>query len=274
MKYTLLELCQSILSSMDGDEVNSISDTSESLQVANIVKECFYDIVGEFSPAKTKGLFHLDASGDNLKPCIMTMPAHGLALDVLKYNIEEDADLTKTTFRDLDYVQPNEFLEYMNGLDQSETWVGSQVVTIQGQDFPIKFRNDQSPTYYTSFDDKTMIFDSYDSSYEDTLTSSRTYCIGPLIKIFLMQDTYVPDLDASQFQLLLQSAKSQAFIEVKQTTNIKAEQKERRNRVLLQKNPSALDNRSALEKLQEGFAAGRRSHGSARILNSRTRNGT
>jgi len=274
MKYTLLELCQSILSSMDGDEVNSISDTAESLQVANIVKECFYDIVGEFSPTKTRGLFHLDASGDNLKPCIMTMPTHGLALDVLKYNIEEDPDLTKTTFRGLVYVEPNEFLEYMNGLDQAEIWVGSQIVTIQGQDFPVKFRNDQSPTYYTSFDDKTMIFDSFDSSYEDTLTSSRTYCIGPLIKIFSMQDNYVPELDASQFQLLLQSAKAQSFIEVKQTTNIKAEQKERRNRVLLQKNPSALDNRSALQKLQEGFAAGRRGNGSARILNSRTRNGT
>ena len=45
MKYTLLEMTQDILSNMSSDEVNSISDTPESLQVATIIKQKYYDIV-------------------------------------------------------------------------------------------------------------------------------------------------------------------------------------------------------------------------------------
>ena len=42
---TLLEIVQDILSDMDSDEVNSINDSVESLQVAQIVKTAYYNIV-------------------------------------------------------------------------------------------------------------------------------------------------------------------------------------------------------------------------------------
>lgn len=42
MKYTLLELTQRILESMNSDEVNSIGDTEESMTVANIIKESLF----------------------------------------------------------------------------------------------------------------------------------------------------------------------------------------------------------------------------------------
>jgi hypothetical protein len=47
VKYTLLELTQRILESMDSDEVDSIEDSPESLAVANIIKECYFDILGK-----------------------------------------------------------------------------------------------------------------------------------------------------------------------------------------------------------------------------------
>ena len=46
---------------------------------------------------------------------------------------------------------------------------------------------------------------------------------------------YVPDLDARQFQLLLQASKAQAFYELKQVENPKAEKKERKNTILAQR---------------------------------------
>ena len=45
MKYTLLEMTQDILSNMSSDEVNSISDTTESLQVATIIKQKYFDLI-------------------------------------------------------------------------------------------------------------------------------------------------------------------------------------------------------------------------------------
>lgn len=247
MRYTMLEMTQRILESMDSDEVNSISDTTEALTVAKIIQECYWDIIGEFEPRETEGIFHLDSSGDNTKPTLMYLPSNVSRIDVLKYNIGDD--LVNTNFREVHYKSPNDFLNYMNGLDVDATWVDSQVISMNGQDFNIKFRNDQSPFYYTSFDDFQLVFDSYDSSYETTLTSARTYGYGPMIPTFQLQDNFIPKLDARQFQLLLQEAKAQAFVEVKQTANEKAEKKARKNRLLAQKSVDInTDNRTALQK--------------------------
>ncbi len=252
MRYTLKELVDRILESMDSDEVNTFSDTAESLAVANIIKECYYNIISEIEPKEAMGLFHLDSSGDNLKPTQMFLPSSVYQIEWLKYNVGDT--LSDTNFRDLEYLCVSDFFDYMNGLDIGETWVDSQVVTMNGQDFNIKFRNDQYPTYWTSPDDGLILFDSLDLSVETTLTSSRTYGYGGLIPVFTMADTFVPDLDPRQFQLLLNAAKAQAFIELKQIENAKAERKERRNTILAYKTKNNTDIRSEKHKRRnKGF---------------------
>lgn len=255
MRYTLIELTQRILEAMDGDEVNTISDTTESMAVANIIKECYFDILGEHDPQDSKGLFHLDASGDNTKPTTMFLPSNVIDIEELRYNI--GPDLLDTNFRRLQYKTQTDFFDYLNGLDVTQTWVDSQVVVINGQNFNFKFRNDQSPSCWTSPDDRTILFDSYDSSYETTLTSSRTYGIGSLIPTFLMTDTFVPQLDPRHFQLLLNAAKSQAFVELKQTVNEKSERKERRNRLVMQRSLNSTDNRTSIKKRNNTKGFGR-----------------
>ena len=250
MRYTLLEMTQRILESLDSDEVNTISDTTESLSVANIIKECYFDIIGEHEPAEAQGVYHLDSSGDNLKPTLMYLPENALDIHCLEYNVGET--VINTNFRQIDYLTFPEFLKQMNGLDVDETWVGNQVIQVNGQDFNIKFRSDKFPEFYTSPDDRTILFDSYDSTVESTLTSSRTYCIGGTIPVFSMVDTFVPHLDPRHFQLLLQAAKAQAFIEIKQTANEKAERKERRNRLVMQKTRNSVDPRPEIYK-RKGF---------------------
>lgn len=246
MRYSLLGLVQRILESMDSDEVNSIADTTESLAVANIIKECYYDIVSEIQPKETEGLFHLDASTDNTKPILMYLPNHVSNIEWLKYNVGDT--LTDTNFRDICYLDIDQFFRFSNGLDLGEDWVDTQEVTIANQDFNIKYRNDQFPSYYTSIDDKVILFDSYDKTVEDTLTSSRTYGYGGLIPDFQMVDNFVPKLDPRQFQLLLNAAKAQASIEVRQVENAKAERKERKHRILAYKEQDNTDPRPAIRK--------------------------
>jgi hypothetical protein len=41
-KMTLLEIVQDVLNDMDSDEVNSISDTVEATQIANICRSVYY----------------------------------------------------------------------------------------------------------------------------------------------------------------------------------------------------------------------------------------
>lgn len=246
MRYSLLQLVQRILESMDSDEVNSFSDTTESVAVANIVKEAYFEIISEVQPKETEGLFHLDASGDNTKPCLMYLPTTVSNIEWLKYNVGDN--LIDTNFRDLCYLDVDQFFRYTNGIDTDEVWVDSQVVTIAGQNFNMKFRNDQQPSYYTSIDDRVILFDSFDKDQSTTLESARTYGYGGLIPEFVMNDNFVPKLDARQFQLLLNSAKAQAFVELKQIENADATRKSRRHRILMNKEQNNTDPRSEIKK--------------------------
>lgn len=250
MRMSLLELVQDILGSMGSDEVNSIADTTESLQVANLVRSNYYEIIGEVQPKEIESVFHLDASGDNTKPTLMYLPSNVLDIQQLKYNV--GPSVTDTNFRDLCFLPINKFLDYMNGLDIDESWVASQEVTINGQNFNIKYRNDKSPDYFTSVDDRVILFDAFDNSYETTLTSSRTYGVGHMIPSFSMTDGYTPDLDPRHFVLLLNAAKAQAWAEIKQTANAKAEMKERRGKALAYKSKDSIDIRKEVKRRQ-GF---------------------
>lgn len=240
MRYTLIELVQRILESMDSDEVNSISDTTESLAVANIVKECYFDIISNLDLPEKKDIFQLDASGDSTKPCLMYLPDDILDLDTLKYNNNTTSD---PVWYDVQYLPFDAFVEQMSSLSMDETNVDSMTVTENGDVFTFKYLNDALPTLYTSFNDRTLLFNSYDSSVNSTLVSAKTLCSGGVEPDFDLDDDYTPELDPRQFQLLLNASKAQAFIELKQVENPKAEKKERKNTITAQRTKNAIDRR-------------------------------
>lgn len=239
-------MVQRILESMDSDEVNSISDTTEALAVANIIKESYLNIISEHSPKQSEDLFHLDAGTDNTKPTLMRMPDNAVNIIRLRYNIADTVN--DVNLRTLDYLPVFDFMDMQNNLDITQSWVGSQLIQLKTQSFLFKYRNDSMPQYYTSPDDMTVLFDSYQMSVENTNTSVRTYAYGLLVPVWRMEDTFVPELDARQFQLLINSAKAQAFVEMKQTTNDKAERRERRANALAYKTDDSTDPRPAIKK--------------------------
>lgn len=230
MRYTLLEMTQSILRSMESDEVSSIHETQEARDVVDIIKECFFDIVGSMDLASNEGPFKLDSSGDNTKPTLMYLPTSVINIEWLKYNIGPLAYPEYVTMR---YVTNEEFVTYQSSWSQAES--GTMSIPINGVNFPLKFKSDRMPSYYTVFDEKFVIFDSYDSSTDSTLMSARTLGWGNILPEFKLEDDFVPDLDPRQFQLLLQDAKSTAHVELKQAPNPKAEQKYRKNQILAQR---------------------------------------
>lgn len=232
MKYTLLQLTQRILEAMESDEVSTISETPESASVANIVKECYFEIIGGMNPSDTNGLFKLDASTDNLQPTLMRIPSSVSKIEYVKYNTNTPAD---PIYELMEQVDLEEFITRQGMIDPSDANVGTMIVEINSQDWVFKFYNDKHPQYYVVLDESVLIFDSFVLSDDDTLEQSKTLCRGDLVPTFLLQDDFVPDLDPRMFQLLLQEAKSTAFVELKQAPNPKAEQKARHNKIVGQK---------------------------------------
>lgn len=228
MNYTLLEIVQDILSSLDGDEINSISDTVESQQVVICIKTVYDDIVSRTELPIQKTLFNLDASGTSTKPVLMTKPSTINHIEWLRYNGIETGG-TDPVWKDLIPVPLDTFILQTQGLRPSETEVESFSHTVNGFTMTFHYRNDTSPTYYTTFNDNTLIFDSYDVAVDTTLQSSKTLGYGERAATFSNSDSWVPNLQPHQFPLLVNEAKSLAWVELRQMENPKAEKTARRN---------------------------------------------
>ncbi len=237
MKYTLLEMTQMILSAMDSDEVNSISDTIESNQVALLLKGLYYDLATDLGLPEHEGLIELTASGDNTKPVLMSIPSDVIRVSNVSYDTRgSSADtIDLPQWKPLKFMPMNEFVVYTQAFRSGEAEVSSMEVTSGNDTFEFIHRSDAPPTYYTSFDDHQLIFDSYDSDVDTTLQKSKTLCYGARYSTFTMEDTFVPDLDPTQFSYFLNRAKVRAFAELKQQDHKEDSVEARRQKIVIQK---------------------------------------
>lgn len=242
MKLTLLDMTQSILSDMDSDEVNSISDTTESRQVSGIIKETFFNIVSRANLPQLEEIFSLDPSGDPLLPVLMTVPTTVSKVKWIKY-FREDSALAEYLY--VNIVPIEQFLEMTQRTDATEPDTGS--MTLNGKIY--YFKNNGQPTMCTVLNNFYVIFNSYDSSLDTTLQSSKTLCLGRLMPVFNLTDTFIPDLDDQQFPLLLNEAKSACFIQLKQISNDVSERDAKRQWTSLSKNKRQADIPSDFDSL-------------------------
>lgn len=89
---TLLEMTQNVLSSLDSDDVNSISDTVESSKVATIIRNKYFDIVARGLVPENCQFFQLTPSGDSALPTLMYVPDGVSEITWMKYFDSNPAD--------------------------------------------------------------------------------------------------------------------------------------------------------------------------------------
>lgn len=232
-------MVQEILSSMDSDEVNSINDTVEANDVAVCIRRAFFDLVEPLGLTEHQDVFQLNASGDGTKPTLMTRPDNVNQLYWIKYN-KVVAGQTDPDFQEIEYVEPFEFINRMHGLKVSDLAVDSFVHTFSGDNITLLYRNNKAPSWWTSWDDYSIVFDSYDKNVDTTLQRSKTLCGGLKAVPFTLTDNFIPDLDDAQFALLLNEAKALAWAEKKQVTHSKAEKTAKRHLVHALRKKTAL----------------------------------
>lgn len=233
MKYTLLELTQQILYSMDGDEVNTITDTPESLAVAHIIEECYWDIVTQLDLPEHNDFFQLTATGADT-PTLMVLPSSVTGLDWVKYDWIATGE-TDHRYEHVHYLPLRQFLDQSLNLSSDDDGVSQFSITIDSSIFYFKCHNNREPAFYTSYDDYKILFDAFNNTEDAFLQSSKSMCYGSLIPTFSFTDAFVPDLDAKQFSYLLNEAKAQCWADLKQQINSRAENKSRQNKIDSQK---------------------------------------
>ena len=216
----LLAMTQDILSDMDSDDVNSINDSVEALQVAQIIKTTYYNIIDGKNYAFLYELFKLQASGTDDRPTHMKLPDDIIDLKFIKYNNKKTV-AAKDLFQSIEYQLPEDFMNIVDARDSTATNI-KKVSDTTG--ITLNILNDKCPQYFTSFDDENIVMDSYLSALDTTLQNSKTQCHGKRSVAFTVEDTFTPDLPVQMFTYLLNEAKSACFLTLKQMANQKAEQ--------------------------------------------------
>ena len=225
MKRTLLQIVQNILSDMDSEDVNSISDSIEAEQIASVVRDVYYNMVSTRMIPEHQELVKLVSLSNSSRPTHFQVPDSVKRIDFIRYNISTTGD---TEFKEIQYIEPLLFLT----LHQDGTNVDT-VYDVNGET-PLLIRNDQMPTYYTSFDDLHIVMDSYKSDTDQILAENKTQALGHKIPTFTISDNFTPDLDEVLFPYLIAESKSTCFSLFKSGVDQKIEQAARRQKSYMQ----------------------------------------
>lgn len=232
MIRTVLDIVQDILSEMSSDEVNSINDTIESMQVAQIVKSTYLAMMSNRNWPHQKKLLQIDPSGDDAYPTHMKLQTPIKEMCFINYDCVREGE-TRKRYKAMKWAEPDDFLRMLNRRNNEEDNIDT-IIDPSGVELFI--RNDLPPTYYTTFDDSTLIFDSYDKSVDDTLQKVKVQAVAYVMPTFLLDDNYVPEMPEEARIALLEEAKSRAFLALKQMANQKAETESRRQQAWLSRN--------------------------------------
>ena len=231
IKKTLLEIVQDILNDMDSDEVNSIADTVEAAQIAQICQSVFYDVITTVDLPEHDELMTVAGLSNSTKPNFMD--ANSVTeIKELRYNVSETSG--ELEYKLIPYLTPTEFVQNILQRDTSASNVITVADPTSGISLPIL--NDKMPDFYTSFDDRYLCFDSYLATVDTTLQTSKTMVIGTKIPTFTVSDSAVPDMDDTIFPYYIAECKSRAFSMLKGGADMKVEQFARKHRYFQRNN--------------------------------------
>jgi hypothetical protein len=220
MKTTLLSMVQSILSDMDSEAVNSISDTVEAQQIASVIEDTYFNIISAREIPEHKRLIKMTSLSDSAKPTHFLYPNNLKEIVTLRYNTDLNGGLN---YSEVVFVEPLHFLDR-----QGYNTDNAILVPDQSAGTSLVIYNDRMPSYYTSFDDQYVVMNSYDATVEAVLQESKTQAYGTIYPTFNITDSFEPDLDDTMFPYLLAESKSVCFSLFKSGSDPKVEQAARR----------------------------------------------
>jgi hypothetical protein len=231
MQLTLLEVVQQYLDATSGFYVDSIFDNDEAQQVASISERIYYEMVQEFPNLLfVQKDVTLDAVGDTTKPNFLLIPetVQNIKESELYYNVSETGDLE---YKALKYCSPLEFMSITAQYSSKDTSV-DVINGFDNQKIPVI--NDEWPKYFTSFDGKYIVTNSYNSEYDSTLQASKTRVLVTQMPVFLQQDAFLIPIPQHLSTTYLAMVMDECFNLVYQQPNAKISQKARKLRIRLQ----------------------------------------
>lgn len=199
-KKNLLQIVQSVMSSMNSDSVNSIADLEESMQIAEKAQEVYEDLMALEDWEHLRTTFQLEAVADSERPNYLKLPQGVATLGEIWYDKRKAVSDAKN-YELVEYLDPDSFLRLVLSRKSTESSIKT-VNDFGGAELFIK--NNLAPTYWTSFDGEYLVFDSWDSGIDSTLQQSKNTARGTKETVFTLSDEFIPDLPSKMFPAYIQ----------------------------------------------------------------------
>lgn len=247
MDKTLLEIVQDILNDLDSDSVNSISDTIEATQVANIVAQTYFDMISDRVIPEHFELFRLTALSDSERPNYMRLPDNIANISSIEYNKSSNSE---QEYKEIGYRDPLDFLRRTSNRNSASA--DTRIVLDFNSDTELLIFTDRMPFMYTSFDNRHIVFDSHDIVIDTTLQASKSRGYGEVIPSVTISDSFAFDFELKYFPYLIAEAKSRSFSVLHKTLDQKVEQAARRHKSFIQKEKWRFDQQKPNDRRSYG----------------------
>ena len=235
MKYTLLSIIQKVGSEIKSDEITELDETIEAIDIRNEVQNTFDDLMStwewEFLKHRPRQLdvsvLDAEAEPPTREVIRLALPPDVKHIEKLMYNatVSSGAD---PVFKNLQYLAPAEFHELVlkRKLDSNieEYDVGDGV--------RVRVYNDREPSYFTSYDEASVVFDSYLKTEDaDGIDPTKTAVIATITMVSGDGATWTPAVPEYIHNLWFQESVSRCSAQVRGVENARFERQARRAQI-------------------------------------------
>ncbi len=229
-KQTVLEVTNAALNSIGSDSVDSINDTPEALDVANMARDVYFDIIHSRKWPHLRTILNPTEATGSTTPTYMTLPdtIQDIDVDTMYYDKKVQAS-DPPNYELVTYCHPDNFLKIVMSRSDSKDESNVDEIT-DSEGFKIYVYNDRAPSWFTSFNDATLVFDAYDSNLETKLQNSKAQVVAYKEPTFSVSDSHTPDLPSKAFPYYIAELKSVVAVEIAQEANPKQESISREHR--------------------------------------------
>jgi len=223
MNRTLLYTVQRVLEKLDLDVVNSLNDSPDAILIAREAEDTYYDLINRNEWPETYDILKVESVGDVNNPTALRLPSNVLNILSLRYDVTETGDTDKT-YRELTQLSNEDFLDKVYSRNSSD----EDIVTASYKGIELYVYDNQTPQYYTVFDNEMLVLDSWTVAEETTVQGSKTVVRGSSIPTFETSDEYIIPVDITTYPLYLAEVTSAASVALNGTND--PENERRRNR--------------------------------------------
>jgi hypothetical protein len=222
---TLLQIVNQAMTAIGSEKVTAITDTDEAIDIAQIAERVYYIIMANEDWPHLKNIVNLTTAAATATPTQMSIPATIMEIDhdTLYYD-KREAVADDPLWQLVTWVEPEEFL--WKTMPRSANLSETNIIEVTAPK-KLYLYNDRAPAFCTSFDDETVIFDSYDVDVETYLATAKSQVIGYTEPTFTQSSSFTPDMPAKNFPQYLEEVISTCAAEINQEVDPKAERNSR-----------------------------------------------